>query len=251
MSFFLLFFSNILHLINAFDYPETSITIENYDQVLTSLNQTNPDIIQGLPLKTCDIQNLLSQVSGAFIFLYPVNSLIICPVWVSQKWFKIDSELERFALYRFRVWRERAWPSSFSQRPSSRCLFHLSGQSSFSSCSSVSAFQLCLGTLREWWFPFKTLEFFLKLGLKKFLLVTFSHWGLLHNHHGKLGMIVTACLCCFFRSYLLNILCSWAHIHPTLWELLASSFWQLCRLNPPPNHRFLWNVCSYLHLWDW
>lgn len=80
MSFFLLFFSNILHLINAFDYPETSITIENYDQVLTSLNQTNPDIIQGLPLKTCDIQNLLSQVSGAFIFLYPVNSLIICPV---------------------------------------------------------------------------------------------------------------------------------------------------------------------------
>uniref|UniRef100_A0AAX7V3X0 Transporter n=1 Tax=Astatotilapia calliptera TaxID=8154 RepID=A0AAX7V3X0_ASTCA len=77
---------NILHLINAFDYPETSITIENYDQVLTSLNQTNPDIIQGLPLKTCDIQNLLSQgVEGtglAFIvFTEAIMKMPVSPLW--------------------------------------------------------------------------------------------------------------------------------------------------------------------------
>uniref|UniRef100_A0A3P8NN98 Transporter n=1 Tax=Astatotilapia calliptera TaxID=8154 RepID=A0A3P8NN98_ASTCA len=74
---------NILHLINAFDYPETSITIENYDQVLTSLNQTNPDIIQGLPLKTCDIQNLLSQGTGlAFIvFTEAIMKMPVSPLW--------------------------------------------------------------------------------------------------------------------------------------------------------------------------
>uniref|UniRef100_A0A669CZU6 Transporter n=1 Tax=Oreochromis niloticus TaxID=8128 RepID=A0A669CZU6_ORENI len=77
---------NILHLINAFDYPENSITIDNYDQVLTNLNQTNPDIIQGLPLKTCDMQNLLSQgVEGtglAFIvFTEAIIKMPVSPLW--------------------------------------------------------------------------------------------------------------------------------------------------------------------------
>uniref|UniRef100_I3JAT3 Transporter n=1 Tax=Oreochromis niloticus TaxID=8128 RepID=I3JAT3_ORENI len=74
---------NILHLINAFDYPENSITIDNYDQVLTNLNQTNPDIIQGLPLKTCDMQNLLSQGTGlAFIvFTEAIIKMPVSPLW--------------------------------------------------------------------------------------------------------------------------------------------------------------------------
>lgn len=51
---------------NAFNYPENNITQSNYDQVLSHLNQTNPDVIQGLSLRTCDMQFFLSQV-GKFI----------------------------------------------------------------------------------------------------------------------------------------------------------------------------------------
>lgn len=59
--------SNILKLMNAFNYPENNITQSNYDQVLSHLNQTSPDIIQGLNLRTCDMQFFLSQV-GKFIY---------------------------------------------------------------------------------------------------------------------------------------------------------------------------------------
>ncbi|KAJ4928388.1 hypothetical protein JOQ06_016180 [Pogonophryne albipinna] len=52
---------NILKLMNAFNYPENNITDGNYDQVLSQFNQTNPDIIQGLQLQTCDMQTFLSQ----------------------------------------------------------------------------------------------------------------------------------------------------------------------------------------------
>lgn len=59
----LFFFSNILMLMNAFNYPEDSITESNYNEVLTHLNQTNPAIIQGLQLEACDMQVFLKQVS--------------------------------------------------------------------------------------------------------------------------------------------------------------------------------------------
>lgn len=52
---------------NAFNYPENNITESNYNDVLTHLNQTSPDIIQGLQLETCDLQALLSQVSMELI----------------------------------------------------------------------------------------------------------------------------------------------------------------------------------------
>lgn len=55
-------YRNILKLMNAFNYPENNITENNYDTVLTHLNNTNPDIIQGLNLQTCDMQKVLSQV---------------------------------------------------------------------------------------------------------------------------------------------------------------------------------------------
>lgn len=57
------FCSNILKLMDAFNYPENNITDSNYDEVLIHLNQTSPDIIQGLQLKTCNLQSFLSQVS--------------------------------------------------------------------------------------------------------------------------------------------------------------------------------------------
>lgn len=47
---------------DAFNYPENNITDSNYDEVLIHLNQTSPDIIQGLQLKTCNLQSFLSQV---------------------------------------------------------------------------------------------------------------------------------------------------------------------------------------------
>lgn len=63
---------------NTFNYPENSITENNYDEILTHLNQTNPEIIQGLQLQTCDIQVFLSQVNMTFAYFKAVvNSSII------------------------------------------------------------------------------------------------------------------------------------------------------------------------------
>ncbi|KAM9332789.1 sodium-dependent neutral amino acid transporter B(0)AT1-like [Pholidichthys leucotaenia] len=77
---------NILELINAFEYPENSITESNYDEVLIHLNQTHPDIIGRLPLQTCHMQTLLSQgVEGtglAFIaFTEAIIKMPVAPLW--------------------------------------------------------------------------------------------------------------------------------------------------------------------------
>lgn len=53
---------NILALLNAFELPMGTITESNYDEVLQALNSTSPSIILGLNLKTCNMQDLLSQV---------------------------------------------------------------------------------------------------------------------------------------------------------------------------------------------
>lgn len=49
---------------NAFDYAENNITDSNYNDVLAHLNHTNPNIIEGLNLETCDMNKFLSQVSN-------------------------------------------------------------------------------------------------------------------------------------------------------------------------------------------
>lgn len=49
-------------LMNEFDLPEGNLTENNYNEVLNFLNNTSPSVIQGLDLKTCNLQNLLSQV---------------------------------------------------------------------------------------------------------------------------------------------------------------------------------------------
>ncbi|KAF3707643.1 Sodium-dependent neutral amino acid transporter B(0)AT1 [Channa argus] len=78
--------NNILKLMNAFGYPENNITESNYNDVLTHLNNTNPDIIQGLQLQTCDMQFFLSQgVEGtglAFIvFTEAIIKMPFSPLW--------------------------------------------------------------------------------------------------------------------------------------------------------------------------
>ncbi|KAA8586184.1 hypothetical protein FQN60_007753 [Etheostoma spectabile] len=77
---------NILKLINAYNYPENSITESNYNEVLIYLNQTTPDILQGLQLQICDIQTFLSQgVEGtglAFIvFTEAIIKMPVSPLW--------------------------------------------------------------------------------------------------------------------------------------------------------------------------
>ncbi|XP_028820469.1 sodium-dependent neutral amino acid transporter B(0)AT1 [Denticeps clupeoides] len=80
------FNGNILELINAFDLPEGNITQSNYDEVLQSLNSTQPEIIQTLNLQTCDMQAFLSQgVEGtglAFIvFTEAITKMPVSPLW--------------------------------------------------------------------------------------------------------------------------------------------------------------------------
>uniref|UniRef100_A0A671LUS4 Transporter n=1 Tax=Sinocyclocheilus anshuiensis TaxID=1608454 RepID=A0A671LUS4_9TELE len=77
---------NILTLLNTFDLPEGNITQSNYQEVLHSLNSTNPDIISNLHLKTCDLNSFLSEgVEGtglAFIvFTEAITKMPLSPLW--------------------------------------------------------------------------------------------------------------------------------------------------------------------------
>uniref|UniRef100_A0A667X069 Transporter n=1 Tax=Myripristis murdjan TaxID=586833 RepID=A0A667X069_9TELE len=78
--------NNILQLMNAFNYPEGTITESNYKDVLASLNHTNPAIIQGLDIENCNMQDFLSQgVEGtglAFIvFTEAITKMPVSPIW--------------------------------------------------------------------------------------------------------------------------------------------------------------------------
>ncbi|XP_030268489.1 sodium-dependent neutral amino acid transporter B(0)AT1-like isoform X1 [Sparus aurata] len=52
---------NIVTLLNAFDLPEDSIAVSNYEAALHHYNISRPDIILGLDLRTCDMHKLLSE----------------------------------------------------------------------------------------------------------------------------------------------------------------------------------------------
>ncbi|XP_062385551.1 sodium-dependent neutral amino acid transporter B(0)AT1-like [Sardina pilchardus] len=77
---------NILALMNTFDLAEGSVNETNYEAELQRLNGTSPDIIQGLQLRTCDIQTFLSEgVEGtglAFIvFTEAITKMPVSPLW--------------------------------------------------------------------------------------------------------------------------------------------------------------------------
>lgn len=49
-------------LLNVFDLAEGSITDSNYNQVLQHMNETYPEVIQELDLKTCNLNTFLGEV---------------------------------------------------------------------------------------------------------------------------------------------------------------------------------------------
>ncbi|KAG3266928.1 solute carrier family 6 member 18, transcript variant X3 [Ictidomys tridecemlineatus] len=53
--------SNILSLINEFDFPEQSIPRDDYPAVLMRLNTTQPDRVAQLPLKACCLKDFLDK----------------------------------------------------------------------------------------------------------------------------------------------------------------------------------------------
>ena len=50
-------------LLNAFDLPEDSIAVSNYEAALNHFISSRPDIVLGLDLRTCDMHTLLSEVT--------------------------------------------------------------------------------------------------------------------------------------------------------------------------------------------
>ncbi|XP_027462221.1 inactive sodium-dependent neutral amino acid transporter B(0)AT3 [Zalophus californianus] len=52
---------NILHLINAFDFPEQSISRDDYAAVLMNLNTTQPERVARLPLEVCHLDDFLDK----------------------------------------------------------------------------------------------------------------------------------------------------------------------------------------------
>ena len=47
---------NILHLINAFDLPEQSVSRDTYTAALVRLNASQPAQVAGLPLEACRLE---------------------------------------------------------------------------------------------------------------------------------------------------------------------------------------------------
>ncbi|XP_008330323.3 sodium-dependent neutral amino acid transporter B(0)AT1-like isoform X1 [Cynoglossus semilaevis] len=77
---------NIMTLINAFDLPENNVTTSNYEAMLGHLNNTYPDVIPRLDIRTCDMHKLLSEgVEGtglAFIvFTEAITNMPGSPIW--------------------------------------------------------------------------------------------------------------------------------------------------------------------------
>lgn len=55
-------YRNILSLINEFEFPDQSVSREDYAAVLTHLNATQPERVAGLRLEACHLQDFLDKV---------------------------------------------------------------------------------------------------------------------------------------------------------------------------------------------
>ncbi|XP_070702332.1 sodium-dependent neutral amino acid transporter B(0)AT1-like isoform X2 [Pempheris klunzingeri] len=78
--------NNIMALSNAFDLPEDSITVDNYEAAYNHYNSSHPDTVLGLDIKLCSMHTLLSEgVEGtglAFIvFTEAITKMPGSPAW--------------------------------------------------------------------------------------------------------------------------------------------------------------------------
>ncbi|XP_034467704.1 sodium-dependent neutral amino acid transporter B(0)AT1-like [Hippoglossus hippoglossus] len=77
---------NILELLNTFNLAEGAVTESNYKDALQYYNETNPGVVQGMDLKTCNLDTFLSEgVEGtglAFIvFTEAITKMPLSPLW--------------------------------------------------------------------------------------------------------------------------------------------------------------------------
>uniref|UniRef100_A0AAY4D7M8 Transporter n=1 Tax=Denticeps clupeoides TaxID=299321 RepID=A0AAY4D7M8_9TELE len=77
---------NIWTLLNALDLPDGSITASSYEESLSHLNATSPGLIQGLQLKTCDMQTFLSEGVEGTGLAFIIFTEAITKMPVSQLW---------------------------------------------------------------------------------------------------------------------------------------------------------------------
>lgn len=65
-------------LLNAFDLAEGDVTENNYEQILEQYNATDPNIIQGLDLKFCNLNTFLSEVSPGKVYTKMFKTIPRC-----------------------------------------------------------------------------------------------------------------------------------------------------------------------------
>ena len=58
-------FRNILELLNTFNLAEGTITENNYQDALQYYNETKPGVVQGMDLRTCNLDTFLSEVRSS------------------------------------------------------------------------------------------------------------------------------------------------------------------------------------------
>ena len=64
---------NILSLTNDFDFPDQSISRDNYAATLTHLNATQTEMVAGLHLESCCLQDFLEKVLRGLALLLMVD----------------------------------------------------------------------------------------------------------------------------------------------------------------------------------
>ncbi|XP_026795715.3 sodium-dependent neutral amino acid transporter B(0)AT3 [Pangasianodon hypophthalmus] len=78
--------SNIEELQNAFNIPDMNITEGNFEAWLTHFNATDPQVVQTLNLKTCNLQALLDQSASGTGLAFIVFTEAVIKMPGSQVW---------------------------------------------------------------------------------------------------------------------------------------------------------------------
>ncbi|KAL2083954.1 hypothetical protein ACEWY4_019472 [Coilia grayii] len=77
---------NILALTNAFNIGDQNITVENYDDWFTHLNETEPSLVMDLHLRNCNLQTFLDQSASGTGLAFIVFTEAVIKMPASQVW---------------------------------------------------------------------------------------------------------------------------------------------------------------------